>query len=390
MARRYTPLGRRHVFGEGLARDVLLYVGIEVARAHRRRLKDTAFVGVTGSAGKTTTKELTAAVLGTQLAGTWTAGNHNNIGSLGRTILRTKARHDFCVLEVAAWYPGSVARVARLIQPTIAVVTTIGLDHYKAFRSREATALEKRALVDALPPDGCAILNADDPHVIAMAEGFSGRVITFGESPSADIRAIEMSSAWPEPLAFRLHHDGRDWPVRTRLHGKHTATAVLAAVGVAVAVGGPIERALEAVATFEPLPGRMSPVRHRGATFIRDDAKASLWSFPPVLEFLSEAQAERTLLVVGTIADYAGPASRRYRAFAEQALAVVDELVFVGPNSRYGLKARGDVAGRVHAFETLAEAQEYLERELRPGDLILVKGSPRADGLGRLVPSPAL
>jgi UDP-N-acetylmuramyl pentapeptide synthase len=386
VARRYTIRGRRHFFGEGLVRDVLLHVGLEVARAHRRRLKDTAFVGVTGSAGKTTTKELIAAVLGTELAGTWTEDNRNNIGSLGKTILRTRARHDFCILEVAAWYPGSVARVARLVQPTIAVVTTIGLDHYKAFRSREATALEKRALIDALPPDGYAVLNADDPHVLAMAEGFAGRVLTFGESPLADVRATEMSSAWPEPLAFGLHHDGRDWPVRTRLHGKHTATAVLAALGVAVAVGVPIERALEAVATFEPMPGRMSPVPHRGATFIRDDAKASLWSFEPVLEFLADAQAERTLLVVGTLSDYAGPASRRYRAFAEQALAAVDELVFVGPNSRYGLKARGDFAGRVHAFETLVEAQEFLERELRPGDLVLVKGSPRADGLARLVP----
>jgi UDP-N-acetylmuramoyl-tripeptide--D-alanyl-D-alanine ligase len=386
VARRHSIHGRRYLFGEALIRDVLLYVGVEVARAHRRRLEDTVFVGVTGSVGKTTTKELTAAVLGTQLAGTWTEGNKNGLGNLGRTILRTKARHDFCVLEVAAWYPGSVARVARLVQPTIAVVTRIGLDHYKAFRSREVTALEKRALIDALPPDGCAILNADDPHVLAMAEGFAGRVITFGESPSATIRATELRSAWPEPLAFRLHYDGREWAVRTRLHGKHSASAVLAAVGVAVAVGVPVDRALEAVATFEPISGRMYPVRHRGAPFIGVERKASLWSFPPVLEFLSAARADRKLLVVGTISDYSGSADRRYPALAEQALAVVDEVVFVGPNSRFGLKARGGVAGRVHAFETLAEAEEYLERELRPGDLILVKGSRRADRLERLVP----
>ena len=386
MARRHTIQGRRYLFGEALVRDVLLYVGFEVARAHRRRLKETAVVGVTGSVGKTTTKELAVAILGTQLEGTWTEGNKNGLGNLGRTILRTKARHEFCILEVAAWYPGSVARVARLVQPTIAVVTRIGLDHYTAFRSLEATALEKRALVDALPPDGCAILNADDPHALAMAEGFAGRVLTFGESPSADIRASEITSAWPQPLSYRLHHDGRDWPVRTRLHGKHVSTAVLAALGVAVAVGVPIDRALEAVAAFEPVPGRMSPLPYRGATFIRDDRKASLWSFPPVLEFLSEAEAERTVLVVGTISDYPGPASRRYRALAEQALAAVDEVVFVGPNSRFGLKARGDLTGRVRAFETLAEAKEYLERELRPGDLILVKGSRRADRLERLVP----
>jgi UDP-N-acetylmuramoyl-tripeptide--D-alanyl-D-alanine ligase len=386
VARRHTIHGRRYLLGEALARDVLLFVGVEVARRHRRRLADTAFVGVTGSVGKTTTKELAAAILATQLSGTWNPGNRNGLGNLGRTILRTRKSHGYCVLEVAAWYPGSVARVARLVQPTIAVVTRIGLDHYKAFRSREAAALEKRALVDALPRKGCAVLNADDPYAIAMAGGFQGRVISFGESPSATLRAAEISSAWPDPLTFRLHHAGRDWPVRTRLHGKHVSTAVLAAVGVGVALGVPVERALEAVETFEPVPGRMSLVHHGGATFVRDDAKASLWSFPPVLEFLSDARAERKLLVVGTISDYSGPSTRRYRALAEEALAVVDKVVFVGPNSRHALRARGDVSGRVHAFETLAEAREYLDGELRPGDLILMKGSRRADGLARLIP----
>ncbi|MDQ5821666.1 MAG: UDP-N-acetylmuramoyl-tripeptide--D-alanyl-D-alanine ligase [Actinomycetota bacterium] len=386
MARRYAFNGRRYLLGEAPVRDVLLYVGVEVARAHRRRLVNTAFVGVTGSAGKTTTKELTAAVLGTQLTGTWNPDNQNGLKNLGRTILHTRSRHDYCVLEVAAWYPGSVARVARLVQPTIAVVTRIGLDHYKAFRSREAIALEKRALVEALPDEGCAVLNADDPHVIAMAEGFQGRVVSFGESPSATLRASDITSVWPEPLAFRLHHEGREWPVRTRLHGKHVATTVLAAMGVAVALDVPIERALEAVATFEPVPGRMSPVQHRGATFMRDDAKASLWSFPPVLEFLSDAQAERKLLVVGTLSDYPGPASRRYRILAEEALTIVEKVVFVGPNSRHVLRARGDFAGRLYSFETLAEARDYLEREVRAGDLILVKGSRHADKLVRLVP----
>ena len=389
MARRYAHNGRRYLPGEGPVRDVLLSVGVEVARAHRRRLAGTAFVGVTGSVGKTTTKELTAAVLGTELAGTWNPGNKNGLKNLGRTILRTRTQHDFCVLEVPAWYPGSVARVASLVRPTIAVVTRVGLDHYKAFRSREAVALEKRALVDALPRDGCAVLNADDPHVIAMADGFDGRVISFGESPSATLRASDITSVWPEPLTFRLHHDGREWPVRTRLHGKHVSTAVLAALGVGTALRVPIERALEAVERFEPVPGRMSPVHHRGATFMRDDAKASLWSFAPVLDFLAEARAERKLLVVGTLSDYPGPASRRSRMLAEEALRVADTVVFVGPNSRHALRARGDFAGRLHAFETLAEARDYLEREIRAGDLILVKGSRRADGLVRLVPGAA-
>jgi UDP-N-acetylmuramyl pentapeptide synthase len=349
-------------------------------------LRQTAFVGVTGSVGKTTTKELTAAVLATRLAVTSNPGNSNRLSAIGRTILRTRRRHESCVLEVAAWYPGSVAAVARLMQPTIAVVTRIGLDHYRAFRSLEAVALEKRALVDALPPAGCAILNADDPYAIAMAEGFEGRVISFGEAASATVRASGLSSSWPDPLAFRLHHGQREWPVQTRLHGKHLATSVLAAVSVGIALGVPVESALEAVAAFEPLPGRMSIVEHDGATFVRDDRKAPLWAFPPVLEFVSEARAARTLLVVGTISDYPGASARRYRGLAEQALASADKVVFVGRNSRMALRARGDFAGRLYAFETLAEAREYLEAEVQAGDLVLLKGSRRADNLARLVP----
>src|SRR5262249_26493523 len=151
---------------------------------------------------------------------------------VGTAILGTRRSDAFCVAEVGARYPGSVARIARLLRPDVAVVTRVGLDHYRVFRTLEGVAAEKGALVAGLAPGGGAGLNADDPHVLAMSALAPGRVVTFGEAAGATLRAEGVSSSWPEPLAFTLHVDGRALPVRTRLHGRHTAVSVLAALGV--------------------------------------------------------------------------------------------------------------------------------------------------------------
>ena len=379
---RRTLQGRAFLPGEALLRDRLLALGLAVARAQRRRLGRTTLIGVTGSAGKTSTKELVAAVLGAELRGTKSPGNDNRLSRVGRTILRTRPRDAFSVVEVAAWRPGSVAETADLLRPDIAVVTTIGSDHFSAFRSLEATAAEKQALVDALPATGTAVLNADDPHVVAMADGFPGRVITFGEAPGATLRAEDVRSAWPDPLSFTLRHDGRSLPVRTRLNGRYWTTSVLAALGVALAMELPPERALETVAAFETVAGRMNAVRQDGLTFIRDDGKAPLWTMRPLLEFVTEARAPRKVLVIGSISDYNGTSSRVYRRVAHQALAVADEVVFVGPNAKYVAKLGSD---RLRTFGTVRAATDYLQTTLREGDLVVLKGGQRADHLLRIL-----
>ncbi|HEX6701482.1 MAG TPA: UDP-N-acetylmuramoyl-tripeptide--D-alanyl-D-alanine ligase [Gaiellaceae bacterium] len=381
MPRQRTLRGRTFLPGEAAARDALLGVGLAAARMHRRRLGSTVFVGVTGSAGKSTTKDLVAAVLRTQLEGTTTPGTANRISIVGRTLLRTRPRHDFCVAEVAAWRPGSVAQIARVLRPQIAVVTNVCADHRKAFRTLEETAIEKAALVAAVPADGVAVLNADDPLVRAMAERFAGRSILVGESPDAELRAEDVRSPWPSSLSFTLRAGDRSLPVPTQLHGRYWTTAVLAALGVGLELGIPLERALEAVAAFEPPAGRMTPVTVDGITFLRDDTKAPLWSFDALHTFLAEARAARKLLVVGTISDTPGAMSRVYRRVAKQSLAVADEVVFVGRNAAHVAR----VDGAVRTFPTLSEAAAHLDRELRPGDLVVLKGSRRADHLERLV-----
>jgi UDP-N-acetylmuramoyl-tripeptide--D-alanyl-D-alanine ligase len=381
MARPRTLQGRTFLPGEAVTRDALLAVGLAAARVHRRRLRETTFVGITGSAGKSTTEALATAILRTELEGTTTPGTSNRISVVGRTVLGTRSRHDFCVAEVAAWRPGSVAEIARVLRPRVGVVTAVRAEHRTVFRTLDAMAAEKAALVDALPPDGVAVLNADDPLVLAMAERFGGRTITFGAAAGATLRAEDVRSAWPEPLRFTLRLDGRALEVRTGLHGRHWTSCVLAALGVGLALGIPAERALEVVAAFEPLTGRMSPVEVDGIAFVRDDTKAAIWSFEAIYEFLAEARAARRLLVVGTISDSPGSMSRVYRRVAKRSLEVADQVVFVGAGARHVER----LGGVVRAFATLREAADHLDRELRHGDLVVLKGSRRADHLGRLV-----
>jgi len=371
-----------------LVRDLRLRAGLAAATAYRRRLDSVAFIGVTGSCGKTTTKELVAAALAGELRGRKSPAQGNGPAVIAKTVLRTTRRDAFCVLEVAAGWPGGVAQAARLLRPQIAVVTHVGLDHRTIHRTLEAVAAEKRELLAGAGDGATAVLNFDDPHVIAMAKGFGGRVLSFGCSSGAMLRAEDVRSPWPERLSFTIRFGDRSLPVQTRLCGRHWVSSVLAALGVALAMGVPLERSVEALATVPPTPGRMSPVSGRGITFVCDHIKAPLWTMGSVFEFLDEAQAARKVAVIGTISDYPGSASRAYRRVAEGALAVADEVVFVGPNARRALKARGDTdQPPLHAFATLPEATEHLQSTLREGDLVLLKGSGQPDKLGQIVSS---
>jgi len=365
-----------------------LRAGILAATQHRGRLRHTQFVGVTGSAGKTTTKEMIAAVLGTSYRVRKSPAAANDVATVAKTVLRTTKRDVFCVVEVAAGKQvGIVAAKARILRPTIAVVTNIGHDHNTIFRGLEATAAEKRTLLDGVVPGGKAVLNADDPHVRAMGDAFDGQVITFGENSAAMVRAQDVSAAWPHPLTLTVTVNDELLLVRTRLYGRHWVTSVLAALGVASAAGLPLKRAAEAIAGVGPFPGRMEPVAVGGATFINDSVKAPFWALDCIYEFLGQAQAKRKILVVGTISDYAGSSSSKYRRAAKRGLTVADEVIFVGRGAKHALKAespRGDAALR--AFHSASEAAAYLRTHVRPGDLILLKGSHGADRFDRMLP----
>jgi UDP-N-acetylmuramyl pentapeptide synthase len=372
--------GRTAAYGKALDAAYAL------AARHRKASWQTLFIGVTGSAAKTSTKELIWAALSARSLGHRSPGTHNTAHWVPRTVLAVRPDHDFCVMELGASGPGSLDRAIALVRPKVAVVTNIGGDHRSAFRSPEVTAAEKGKLVAAVPPNGLVVLNADDPLVLAMRARAQARVITYGLTDGADVRAEEVGGAWPDRLAFVASYGNERVRVQTRFCGDHWVHAVLAALATAVGLDMPLQAAAEAVARVEPWPGRLSPTAVGGVTFIRDEFKASLWSVGPALRFLRAARAQRKIAVIGTISDYAGRASAAYAGVAREALESADEVVFVGPQARRSAGARTHRRGSaLHAFDSLREASAWLETNLRPGDLVLLKGSQRADHLLRLL-----
>jgi aminoacyl-tRNA hydrolase len=194
-------------------------------------------------------------------------------------------------------------------------------------------------------------------------------------------------AAWPDRLSFTAVFEGESVRVDTQFVGKYWVTSVLAALATGLALGVPLPEGARAVAGVAPFQARMSAVElPDGVTFLRDDWKASAWGVPAAFEIIREARAARKVIVVGTISDYPGAATRTYVRMAREALQVADHVCFVGPHGLAALRAKrheGDDA--IRAFGTVREASAHLREFLRPGDLVLLKGSNRADHLVRLV-----
>ncbi|NMT63794.1 aminoacyl-tRNA hydrolase [Marinobacter orientalis] len=358
-----------------------------LAFIYSKRLKNVSFIGITGSAGKTTAKDLSANILRTAGECHSTPRSLNYPDGISQILLKVRPRHRFCVLEVSGGNPGDMDRPLRLFTPSIAVLTLIARDHFKAHKSLEAIAREKSKLIKALPAQGVAVLNIDDPLVRAIGESCDQKVIWVGETKGANLRLLSARSSWPEPLTLEVEYEGRVYQAKTGLHGKHLALSALSALGVGLAADISLMTAMTAIAEVKPAEGRMEVVSTDGdITFLRDDWKAPHWSFSAPLEFMAEAEAKRKILVIGTLSDYSLSASKLYPKVAKQALEVGDIVIFVGPHAPRAAKAKGDTGiQNLHAFSEIREAAAFLNALLEPGDLVLLKGSNKADHLVRLM-----
>ncbi|MBA3058018.1 MAG: aminoacyl-tRNA hydrolase [Gammaproteobacteria bacterium] len=353
---------------------------------HRRSLSNTVFIGVTGSAGKTTTKDLIASVLERSFSkGRKNPGSLNWPEDMVRMVLSTRQSDAFCIAEISAHRPGAMDLPLALVRPKVGVVTNIGSDHISAYKNRDAIADEKGKLIRSLPSGGVAILNADDPRVLAMRSLFAGRTVTYGLSSDAQLHGEAIHSAWPKRLSLTATWHDESVQVTTQLCGVHWAPAVLAALATGVALGVPLRVAAQAVADVPAFEGRMAPVEVDGITFIRDDWKAPLSTIEPAFEFMRSAQAKRRVVVLGTISDYQGDSTRRYVEIGESALAFADCVVFVGPRASASLRAKRDGNAEFRAFASLRDASTYLRAYLKAGDLVLLKGSHKADHIQRLI-----
>jgi UDP-N-acetylmuramoyl-tripeptide--D-alanyl-D-alanine ligase len=363
------------------ARRAALYGAAFVWRALMFR---TTFIAITGSVGKTTTKEALAAILAKRHAIVKTEVSRNELMHLARLILRIRPWHRYAVLEVATDGPGWMMRMAWLARPHIAVILCVARTHSNRFRTLEETAAEKAVLLTTIRRGGIAVLNGDDPHVAAMAARTRRRVVRFGTSPDFDFRAEGIRCEFPDPLRFRVRSSGEMVEVRAPLVGEHWAPSLVAVMAVARLCGVPLEESAAALATLAPVQGRMQPVATPGgAVILRDDENGSASTLDASFEAFRCAQAQRKLVVITDLVDDPARQRRRAARLGRMAAGVAQVGLFVGDHSEIAVRGAVDAGmapENAHGFLSTRDASDFLRAQLRPGDLVLLKGRT----LGRL------
>jgi UDP-N-acetylmuramyl pentapeptide synthase len=358
-------------------RDIFRYVAnLTASWIYRRYLNDVTFIAITGSCGKTTTKDVSAAILSSRYRIIKSLGGTNVPRGITKTILKTRRWHDYCVQEIGTWGPGTIDTGLRLFRPQIGVLLNVRNDHYSHYRGIKNTILEKKKLIASLPDNGIAILNMDDPLVGELKESTRARVLTFGISPDADIRATDVEDAWPSTLSFTVHYEKQSMRVQSQLVGVQFIGTALASLGIAISCAIPLEQAVAELEKAEPTEARMKPILHPdGIIFLGDYEKAPWDSMPEIVEFMKKARARRKIAVIGTISDYPGSASSKYRKVARELADHVDRVIFVDRYAPSYFKKLLKENDKIRVFKTLKEANGFLETDLQKGDLVLIKAS---------------
>ena len=350
----------------------------QVARFWRRKLK-LKVIGITGSVGKTTTKEVVAEVLGQRYRTLKNVGNLNNEIGLPLTLLSSSEGHERAVLEMGFYVPGEIAFLCDLALPEIGVITNIGTVHAERAGSQEAIARGKAELVEALPPapEGTAILNYDDPWVREMASKTSAKIFFYGLSPEADLWADNVNGLGLDGIRLRLHYRNEVLHLRVPLIGRHSVHTVLRASAVGLVEGLTWQEIVNGLRS-EHAQLRLVAVRAESGALILDDTyNASPESSLAALNLLNEMDGCK-IAVLGDMLEL-GPYERQgHKMVGVRAAQVVDELVTVGELGQIIAEAALQSGLSPQVITMMADSQEvieYLNDRLSADDVVLVKGS---------------
>lgn len=351
-----------------------------LALEHRRRFHGTV-IAITGSNGKTTVKEMTAAVLARRFATHKAPGNLNNHLGVPLALLGMELTQQVAVLELGMNHLGEIRHLCSIAQPHMGVITNIGLAHVGYLGSIERIQQAKGELLEALPPSGLAIVNADDPRALALGRQATARLLTFGRHPEANVRGDVQEDRGVHGIRCRLTLHGKNWQVPLSLPGSHQLMNALAAAAVGMALHVPAEQIVAALTNYRGLYGRLT-IRHGRAdvVIIDDTYNANPNSMQVALQILADAAGEgRHIAVLGDMLELGSAAPALHEALGTNvAHSGVQYLITLGPlghHTAHGACQAGLAASRIHTTMMPQEALSILTSIMQPHDVILFKGS---------------
>ena len=357
-----------------IAEDTL--VALQALAAHVRRQWGKRVVAVTGSAGKTTTKEAIAAALGAKFNVLKSIGNLNNAFGLPLQLLRLEAQHEIAVVEMGMNHAGEIASLARIAGPDWGVVTNVGTAHIENFPDGQAgIARSKFELVAALPANGVAFLNCCDPYVSQFGRDFLGKVIYFGNGPCADPQIIEETED-PSGLHVRFRAGEQEGVLSLRLLGSHNGSNAIAGLAVALEAGVELEPAIKALESLTAGDKRGVLIEIGGATLLNDSYNSNPEALRSMIRTLAARPAVRRILVAGEMLELGEHGPALHAACGKAAAdAGLDIVVGVGGNAQH-LATAACAGGVASVFLPDAEAAgRWLLQNVQRGDVVLVKGS---------------
>lgn len=347
---------------------------LQALAAWARRQWAGHVIGVTGSAGKTTTKDMIASLLATAIPTGKTLGNYNNHFGVPLSILRLPDHSRAAALEMGMNHAGEIRALAGIAAPNVGVVTNVGFAHVEFFDSIEGVAAAKRELIESLPPDGTAVLNADDPRVAGFAEGYPGRIITYGLSLDAQVHP-ESAEYGDRTTRFRLQ--GRDY--ETSVTGRHNLANWMAAFAVARAFDVPSGGLRDAVREFRAGSMRCERMDYRGAVIWNDTYNANPEAMRSMIDVLRATPARRRIAVLGEMLELGREAEPLHREVGRYiAERGIDVLIGIRGAARHMVDeamCAGLSGGAARFFEDPSAAGDFASDLLREGDAMLFKGS---------------
>jgi len=344
--------------------------------AYNRSLYDIPVIGLTGSVGKTTTKDMVAAVIGTEYKTLATEGNLNNDIGLPRMCMRLDASYEAAVLEMGMNNFGEISRLTRIARPTIGLITNIGVSHIERLGSRDGILQAKLELLDGMDADAPLILNADDDKLQEAMAALDRQIFTYGiDAPDCDCRASDIHQL-SDSMEFTLTYKGENYMVKLPVIGVHNVYNACAAFLCGMLSGITPEQALDGLRNYCPDARRQKIVQRYGITFIEDCYNASPDSIKASLKVLQSVPCEgRRIAVLGDMLELGDYARRAHFECGEYvAQSSVDLLMAFGPCSCFYIEGAGEKVESYHFFDKHVLA-ETLAQKLEKGDAVLFKGS---------------